>query len=99
MRNLTFLVFSSRGEKRPEVLALARQLACKRPKRGKRSLREISAELAAAGFTTRTGKPFPTSSVKRLIACSADARGRGVTLSTPAATMAAFACSQPELPT
>jgi DNA invertase Pin-like site-specific DNA recombinase len=55
------------GEKRPEVVALAKKLARKRPKGGQRSLREIAAELAAAGFMTSSGKPYEATAVKRLL--------------------------------
>jgi len=41
----------------PETVELARKLARVRLKDGKRSLREISAVLAEAGHTTKTGKP------------------------------------------
>lgn len=48
-----------------EMIALARKLLCKSPKGGRRSLREISSELAKAGFITRSGQPYaPTASAK-----------------------------------
>ena len=43
-------------------------LARKRPKGGKRSLRDISDELQAAGFVTKSGKPFEATAVKRMLA-------------------------------
>jgi DNA invertase Pin-like site-specific DNA recombinase len=46
----------------------ARSLARARPKGGKRSLREISAELAAEGFTTKGGKPYAATAVKLMLA-------------------------------
>jgi hypothetical protein len=54
------------AEKRPEIVAMAKKLARKRPKGGKRSLREIGAELAMAGFTTKSGKSFEATAVKRM---------------------------------
>jgi hypothetical protein len=54
---------------RPEVVELARQLR-KRTRSGKqRSLREISAELAARGFVAeKTGRPFEAAQVARMLA-------------------------------
>jgi hypothetical protein len=40
----------SHAELRPEVVALARKLRRRSPKRGQRSLRQIAAELAAPGL-------------------------------------------------
>ncbi len=52
----------------PEVIREAKRLARRSPKTGKaRSLREIAAELAGAGFTTAAGQPFSASQVQRLI--------------------------------
>jgi DNA invertase Pin-like site-specific DNA recombinase len=56
------------AEAKPEIAALARKLARKRPKGGKRSLREIAAELAIAGFTTKNGTPIAAMSVRRMLA-------------------------------
>lgn len=50
------------------TVALARSLARARPKGGKRSLREISAELATAGYTTKTGKPYAPTAIKLMLA-------------------------------
>jgi DNA invertase Pin-like site-specific DNA recombinase len=56
----------------PELVREAKRLARRSPKTGiKRSLREIAAELAAAGHVTGSGKPFSASQVQRLIASSA----------------------------
>lgn len=55
-------------DKGPELIALARSLARSRPKGGKRSLREISAELAAAGHTTKSGTPYAATAVKLMLA-------------------------------
>jgi DNA invertase Pin-like site-specific DNA recombinase len=49
------------------IVALARSIARARPKGGKRSLREISAELAAAGHTTKSGKPYAATAVKFML--------------------------------
>jgi DNA invertase Pin-like site-specific DNA recombinase len=59
----------SLAEMRPEVVELARQLR-KRTRSGKqRSLREISAELAARGFVAeKTGRPFEAAQVARMLA-------------------------------
>lgn len=57
------------ADTRPELVREAKRLARRSPKTGeKRSLREIAAELAAAGYTTAAGKPFSASQVQRLIA-------------------------------
>jgi DNA invertase Pin-like site-specific DNA recombinase len=57
----------SHAELRPEVVGLVRQLHRRRPKGGRRSLREISAELAAQGFLNENGRPFAAASVKSMI--------------------------------
>jgi DNA invertase Pin-like site-specific DNA recombinase len=52
----------------PALVREAKRLARKSPKSGRaRSLREIAAELAAAGHVTSTGKPFSAGQVKRLL--------------------------------
>ena len=53
----------SHAEARPEVVALAKQLRQKHPG----SLREISAELFAAGHTTKPGKPFTAQSIANML--------------------------------
>ena len=56
------------SETNPELVREAKRLARRSPKTGKaRSLREIAAELAGAGYTTAAGKPFSASQVQRLI--------------------------------
>lgn len=51
-----------------DVVALARKLARMSPKTGKRrSLRAIAAELAAAGYTQPSGKPYLAQSIKRMV--------------------------------
>jgi hypothetical protein len=54
--------------KRPEVVALAKQLRRKRRKGRRLSLREISAELAAAGHVNDGGQPYAATSVKNMLA-------------------------------
>jgi DNA invertase Pin-like site-specific DNA recombinase len=52
----------------PELIREAKRLARRSPKTGEaRSLREIAAELAKAGYTTAAGKAFSASQVQRLI--------------------------------
>lgn len=56
------------AETNPEVLREARRLARKSPKTGEaRSLREIAAELARLGFTTRSGTTYSAGQVQRLL--------------------------------
>jgi DNA invertase Pin-like site-specific DNA recombinase len=58
----------SHSEVRPEVVALAKALARKKPKGGKLSLRAIAAELAAQGYLNERGKPFNPKSVAAMLA-------------------------------
>lgn len=58
----------SLAELQPEAVALARRLRHKRPKGGQRSLREISAELEAAGYINERGRPFNPKSVASMLA-------------------------------
>jgi DNA invertase Pin-like site-specific DNA recombinase len=53
------------SELRPDVVGLAKQL-----KRKRKSLREISAELAKRGHLSRTGKPFTARSVNNMLEAS-----------------------------
>ncbi|WP_338309427.1 recombinase family protein [Bradyrhizobium sp. TM233] len=55
------------AEQRPETVELARKLARSRPKGGRRSLREVSAALAEAGHTTKTGKPYAPTAIKLML--------------------------------
>ena len=55
------------AELQPETVELARRLARARPKGGKRSFREVSAALAEAGHTTKTGKPYAATAVKLIL--------------------------------
>ena len=55
------------SETKPEVVELARQLSRARPKGGKRSLREISAVLEAAGHVTSAGTPYTATAIKLML--------------------------------
>jgi hypothetical protein len=55
------------AEQRPETVELARKLARARPKGGKRSLRDVSAALAEAGHTTKSGKPYAATAIKLML--------------------------------
>jgi DNA invertase Pin-like site-specific DNA recombinase len=54
-------------EERPEVVAMAKALARKKPKGGKMSLRAISAALAAEGHFNERGKPFHSQSIMAML--------------------------------
>ena len=58
----------SHTEKRPEVVALAKRLARKRPKGGTRSLRSIAAQLAVQGYLNERGRSFSAKSVAAMVA-------------------------------
>jgi len=58
----------SLAETRPEVVAMAKALARKRPKGGKMSLRAVAAEMAAQGVLNERGKPFNPKSVATMLA-------------------------------
>ena len=51
------------SETKPEVVALARKLRRRKPKRGQLSLREVSNFLAAQGFLNERGRPYAAKSV------------------------------------
>jgi hypothetical protein len=56
------------SELRPEAVALAKRLRRASPKTGlRRTLREISAELAAAGHVNEHGRPFNPASIKSML--------------------------------
>src|SRR4051812_3143441 len=58
----------SHAELRPEVVSEAKRLCRRSPKTGeRRSLREISAELAAMGHLGSTGRPFSPSIIKAMV--------------------------------
>lgn len=50
-----------------QMLALARKLRRKSPKKGRRSLRAVSAELAKQGFVSSSGKPYGATAVARML--------------------------------
>ena len=54
-------------EMRPETVDMARKLSRGRPKGGKRSLREVSAALAAAGHVTGKGTPYTATAVAKML--------------------------------
>ena len=58
----------SLAELHPEAVALARRLRRRRPKGGQRSLRQISAELAVAGYVNERHMPFNPKSVASMLA-------------------------------
>jgi DNA invertase Pin-like site-specific DNA recombinase len=57
----------SHMEARPDLVALAKSLARKKPKGGRLSLRAISAELAAQGYLNERGKPFNHKSIAAML--------------------------------
>jgi DNA invertase Pin-like site-specific DNA recombinase len=58
----------SHVEARPDVVALAKRLARKKPNGGALSLRAISAELAEQGHLNERGRPFNPKSIASMIA-------------------------------
>jgi DNA invertase Pin-like site-specific DNA recombinase len=57
----------SHAERNPELVALAKRLRRQRPKGDQRSLREISAELAARGIMNERGRPFSAASIASML--------------------------------
>jgi hypothetical protein len=55
-----------------EMIALSRKLRHKSPKAARRSLREISLELAKAGYISRSGKPYALTAIGRTLGRSSD---------------------------
>ena len=55
------------SETRPDVVALARKLRRRKPKRGQLSLREVSKVLATQGFLNERGKPYAAKSVASML--------------------------------
>jgi DNA invertase Pin-like site-specific DNA recombinase len=49
------------------MIALAKKLRRKAPKGGRRSLREVARELAAAGYVSHTGRPYAPTAVARML--------------------------------
>ena len=63
----------------PEAVAMAKRLYRRNPKTGdRRSLREISAELAAAGHLNERGKPFHPQSIRDMVNQSSVSSGRAM---------------------
>jgi DNA invertase Pin-like site-specific DNA recombinase len=58
----------SYAEQVPEAVELARKLRRSKPKGGQRTLREVSEELARAGFVTRHGKPYAAAAIAKMVA-------------------------------
>ncbi len=50
-----------------QMLALVRKLRRKSPKGGRRSLRAVAAELAKAGFLSRSGRPYGPTAIGRML--------------------------------
>ena len=61
----------SHAEKRPEIVALAKALARKKPKGGRLSLRAIAAELAGRGVLNERRRPFDPKSVAVMLGARA----------------------------
>jgi hypothetical protein len=57
----------SHAERNPQLVALVKQLHRRRPKGGQRSLREISAELAARGHFNERGNPYSAASISSML--------------------------------
>ena len=55
------------AETKPDVVAMAKRLRRKGPKRGQRSLRAIAAELAAAGHLNERGAPYSAKSIASML--------------------------------
>lgn len=61
----------------PKATAEAKRLRRANPKNGeRRSFRDISADLAKAGLTTKAGKPFTATAVKRMVEGPVPEKGR-----------------------
>jgi DNA invertase Pin-like site-specific DNA recombinase len=57
----------SHAERNPELVALAKRLHRQKPKGGRMSLRQISAELAAQGFLNENHRPFAAASIASML--------------------------------
>jgi DNA invertase Pin-like site-specific DNA recombinase len=55
------------AERNPGMVALAKKLARYTVNGRKRSLRDVAAELAAAGYTTKSGNPYAATAISRMI--------------------------------
>ncbi len=58
----------SHAEQRPEVVALAKALARKKPKGGRLSLRAVAAAMAAQGHLNERGRPYNPKSIATMLA-------------------------------
>ncbi len=58
----------SYSERNPAMVRLAKKLARYTVNCRKRSLRDVAAELAAAGHVTKSGKPYAATAISRMIA-------------------------------
>jgi hypothetical protein len=56
------------NERNPAMVALAKKLARYTVNGRKRSLRDVAAELAAAGYLTKSGQPYAATAISRMIA-------------------------------
>jgi hypothetical protein len=68
------------AERDPEVVALAKQLRRRRPKGGRRSLREVAAELARLGHFNQRGNVFSSSAIASM--CIAPSLRASFTIAT-----------------
>jgi hypothetical protein len=66
----------SLAELRPDVVALAKRLARKKPKGGRLSLRAIAAELEAQGHVNERGKRYAATAISRMLAAGTKSGGR-----------------------
>jgi DNA invertase Pin-like site-specific DNA recombinase len=57
----------SHAERNPDLVALVRRMRRARPKGGQRSLREISAALAAQGHLNERGQPYAAASIQSML--------------------------------
>jgi hypothetical protein len=57
----------SHAERNPDLVALVRRMRRARPKGGQRSLREISAALAAEGHLNEGGQPYAAASIQSML--------------------------------
>jgi len=57
----------SHAERNPELVSLAKRLHRQKPKGGRMSLRQISAELAAQGFLNENHRPFAAASIASML--------------------------------
>ncbi|SRR6266700_6596216 len=63
-------------ERDPELVAQAKRLHRRSPKRHRRSLREIARELAAMGHVNKSGRPYSASCIRSMLGRVPSASGR-----------------------